>query len=78
MRRLLSTRFGFFGAAALVCWAMLLVIETEHRWVAFAIGCLYAILSILFFFEERPRDRRPAPGVAVVPPIPPTVPPPPP
>jgi hypothetical protein len=57
MRRLLSTRFGFFGFAAIVCWTMLLVIEPEHRWVALALGCLYAILSFLFFFEERPRTR---------------------
>jgi hypothetical protein len=59
MRRLLSTRFGFFGLAALICWSLLLVIEPEHRWVPVAVGCLYALLSVLFFFEERPRpDRR--------------------
>ena len=57
MRRLLSTRFGFFALAALVCWSLLLVIEPEHRWVAVAIGSLYAALSLLFFFEERPKQR---------------------
>ena len=55
MKRLLSTRFGFFALAAVVCWSLLLVIEPEHRWVALAVGCLYAVLSFLFFFEERPR-----------------------
>jgi hypothetical protein len=58
LRRLLSTRYGFFGFAALVCWAMVLVIEPEHRWVALAVGCLYAVLSVLFFFEERPQPLR--------------------
>jgi hypothetical protein len=61
MRRLLSTRFGFFGFAAIVCWSMLLVIEPEHRWVALGVGCLYAVLSVLFFVEERPRTRPPSP-----------------
>jgi hypothetical protein len=61
MRRLFSTRFGFFGLAALVCWSLLAVIEHEHRWVALAVGCLYAVLSVLFFFEERPQPRREAP-----------------
>jgi hypothetical protein len=62
MRRLFSTRFGFFALAAVVCWSLLLVIEPEHRWVAFGIGCLYAILSLGFFLEDvtRPtRQRRP-------------------
>jgi hypothetical protein len=58
LRRLLSTRYGFFGFAALVCWAMVLVIEPEHRWVALAVGCLYVVLSVLFFFEERPQPLR--------------------
>lgn len=57
MRRLLSTRFGFFAFAALVCWAMLLVIESEHRWLAFALGCLYALLSIGFYFEDAGKTR---------------------
>jgi hypothetical protein len=60
LRRLLSTRFGFFGLAALICWSLFFVIESEHRWVPIAIGCLYAVLSVLFFFEERPRERRPS------------------
>jgi hypothetical protein len=54
MRRLLTTRSGFFGFAAVVCFALLLVIEPEHRWVPIAIGGLYVVLSILFFVEERP------------------------
>lgn len=58
MKRLLSTRFGFFALAAVVCWAMLLVIEREHRFVALGVGCLYAVLSILFMFEERERPPR--------------------
>ena len=58
MKRLLSTRYGFFALAAIACWTMLLVIEREHRFVALGIGCLYAVLSVLFFFEERPRTLR--------------------
>jgi heme A synthase len=38
---------------------MLLVIEREHRFVAIGVGSLYAVLSVLFFFEERPRERKP-------------------
>lgn len=63
MRRLLSTRYGFFGFASLVCWAMLLVIEDEHRFVAIGLGALYAILSVLFLFDELGRDSRSAPRV---------------
>jgi hypothetical protein len=63
MKRFVSTRYGFFALASLVCFALLLVIQTEHRWVAIALGSLYAVLSIAFFFEERPRPppRRIAP-----------------
>jgi apolipoprotein N-acyltransferase len=59
MRRLLSTRFGFFAFAALVCWALLLVIEPDHRWVALAVGCLYAVLALLFLLEEAGRTTPP-------------------
>jgi hypothetical protein len=59
VKRLFTTRYGFFGLAAVVCWTMLLVIEREHRFVAIGIGCLYAVLSVLFFFEERPSERKP-------------------
>ena len=59
MKRLLATRSGFFGFASLICFSLLLVIEPEHRWVPVAIGCLYAVLSILFLIEERPRSGPP-------------------
>lgn len=55
MKRLLSTRHGFFALAALVCWATLVVIEPEHRWVAIAGGALYALLSLLFGLEHATR-----------------------
>jgi O-antigen ligase len=58
MKRLLSTRYGFFGTAALVCWAMLIVIEAEHRWVAIGLGALYALLSLLFLLDAISGDRR--------------------
>jgi hypothetical protein len=57
VKRLLSTRYGFFGFAALICWAMLVVIEAEHRWVAIGLGALYAILSVLFLLDELGRNR---------------------
>lgn len=56
MRRLLSTRHGFFGLAALVCWALLLVIDPEFRWVSLGAGCLYAVLSLLFWAEDLSRS----------------------
>jgi uncharacterized membrane protein (UPF0136 family) len=59
MKRLLATRFGFFAAAALICFSLLTVIESQHRWVPIAIGSLYVLLSVVFFFEERPRPPRP-------------------
>lgn len=59
MKRLLSTRYGFFGFAALVCWAMLVVIEVEHRWLAIALGALYAVLSVLFLLDEIGRGTGP-------------------
>ena len=59
MKRLLSTRHGFFAVAALVSWATLLVIEPEFRWVSLATGGIYATLSILFGAEHLTRDRAP-------------------
>ena len=59
MKRLLSTRHGFFAVAALVCWATLFVIEPEFRWVSLSIGGLYALLSILFLAEHVTTGRRP-------------------
>jgi hypothetical protein len=58
VRRFFSTRHGFFAAASLVCWLAWLVIEPEHRWVPIAIGSLYAVLSLLFFFDDRSGSRR--------------------
>ncbi len=58
MKRLVSTRYGFFALASLVCFSMVLVIEEQHRFVPVAIGSLYAVLSVLFFFEERPNPPR--------------------
>jgi hypothetical protein len=66
MKRLLSTRYGFFGFAALICWTMLLVIEAEHRWVAIGLGALYAVLSVLFLLDEISRGQR-GPSVAAEP-----------
>jgi hypothetical protein len=59
VKRLLSTRHGFFALAAIVCWATLFVIEPEFRWVSLATGGLYAILSVLFLAEEITTGRRP-------------------
>jgi hypothetical protein len=56
MKRLLSTRYGFFGFAALICWAMLFVIEAEHRFVAIGLGALYALLSIGFLLDDISRN----------------------
>jgi hypothetical protein len=56
MRRLFSTRHGFFALAALVCWALLLVIDREFRWVALATGSLYFVLSMLFWAEDLSRS----------------------
>jgi hypothetical protein len=58
MKRLLSTRHGFFALAALVAFATLLVIEPEFRWVSLALGALYATLAILFLLEDVTRGRR--------------------
>lgn len=65
MRRLLSTRYGFFGFAALVCWSTLFVIEKEHRWLAAALGALYAVLSLLFLLDEMGTASRAGPRVVV-------------
>lgn len=59
MKRLLSTRFGFFAFAALLSGVMTLVIEPEHRWVAGLLSGLYAILSVLFLLDEVGRGPRP-------------------
>jgi hypothetical protein len=59
MKRVLSTRQGFFAFAAIVCWATLLVIEPEHRWVSLGLGCLYAVLAVLFYLDELGRATAP-------------------
>jgi uncharacterized membrane protein YqjE len=56
MRKLLSTRHGFFALAALVCWSLLVVIDPEFRWVAVGTGCLYFLLSVLFLAEDLGRS----------------------
>jgi heme A synthase len=61
MKRLLTTRYGFFGFAALICWAMLFVIEAQHRFVAIGLGALYALLSLLFLMDEISRGNAKAP-----------------
>lgn len=58
MRKLLSTRHGFFALAALVCWSLLLVIDREFRWVSLGTGCLYLVLSLLFWAEDLSRPSR--------------------
>ena len=67
MKRLLSTRYGFFGSAALISWTMLLVIEAEHRWVAIGLGALYALLSAAFLLDEIGRPGR-GPTITAEPP----------
>ena len=59
MKRLFSTRRGFFALAALLSWSTLLIIEPEFRWVSIATGGLYALLSILFAAEHFTTGRRP-------------------
>ncbi len=59
MKRALSTRQGFFAFAAVVCWALVLVIEAKHLWVPIAVGTLYAILAVLFYLEELGRVSSP-------------------
>jgi len=58
IRRLVSTRHGFFALAAVVAWLTLLVIEPEFRWVSLATGGLYALLSLLFFVEHITRGQQ--------------------
>jgi hypothetical protein len=75
MKRFLSTRFGFFGLAAVVCFVMYPLIEPEHRWVSPLIGGLYVLLSLGFYFDElgstRPRDIRHEQMTLFDPPLPP-------
>lgn len=67
MRRLLSTRHGFFALAAVVSWATLAVIDPKFRWVAGTLGALYVVLSCLFLIEELTRGRIPLPSGRVRP-----------
>ena len=59
IKRLVSTRHGFFALAAVVAWLTLFVIEPEFRWVSLATGGLYATLSLMFFLEHVTRRRSP-------------------
>jgi hypothetical protein len=52
MKRLLGTRYGFFTVAALICFALIPVTDTQFRWVAFGTGCLYVVLAVAFLAEE--------------------------
>ncbi len=63
MKRLLSTRYGFFGFAALICFATVLIIEPEHQFVSLGLGGLYAVLSVLFLLDEIGRGSRGHPPV---------------
>jgi hypothetical protein len=57
MKRALSTRHGFFALAAIVSFAMLLVIEPQFRWVCIGLGGLYVVLALAFFAEHVTRGR---------------------
>lgn len=59
MKRILSTRYGFFTLAALVCWALIPITDAQFRWVALGTGVLYIILAVLFLAEEISRSREP-------------------
>jgi hypothetical protein len=76
MKGFLSTRFGFFAVAAVVCASTWLVIDPAHRWVSIALAGLYAVLSVLFLLDEVGRGRPAARGQR--PAEPPFAPPPPP
>jgi arsenate reductase len=52
MKRLLTTRYGFFALASIVCYAVLVVIDPEFRWVAVGVGSLYLLLAVVFFADE--------------------------
>jgi hypothetical protein len=76
VRRLLSTRFGFFALAAIVSAVMTIPIDAELRWVPVALACLYGALALLFLMDDvgRVAGRR---APAAVPPSPYGPPPPP-
>jgi hypothetical protein len=61
MKRLLATQYGFFGFAAVICFATVLVIEPEHRWISLGLGSLYAVLSVLFLLDDISRGTRAMP-----------------
>ena len=58
MRRIFSTRYGFFAMAALICWALIPVTDAAFRWVALWTGILYIVLAALFLAEEISTQRR--------------------
>jgi uncharacterized membrane protein len=52
-----NRRVAFFAIAALLCFALIPVIDVKFHWVPRAIGILYAVLALLATFDLISRRR---------------------
>ncbi|MDX6234755.1 MAG: hypothetical protein QOH68_3873 [Nocardioidaceae bacterium] len=50
-------RPAFFGTAALVCFGLVPVAQTDFRGFAVGLGTLYVVLSLLSLLDSRTRGR---------------------
>lgn len=67
MKRFLSTRFGFFTLAAIVCGATWFVIDEKFGWVSIGMAALYAVLAVLFLLDDVGRSSAEPPAGAAPP-----------
>jgi hypothetical protein len=50
-------RVAFFLFAAIACFVLIPVAETEFRWVAFGTGAVYCLLALASALDTRSRNR---------------------
>ncbi|MDQ1711444.1 MAG: hypothetical protein QOE45_894 [Frankiaceae bacterium] len=53
----MNRRVGFFAVAALVCFAMVPVLDSKFQWVPKAVGLLYIVLTLLAALDAFGRRR---------------------
>jgi hypothetical protein len=53
-------RAAFFLLASIAGFVLAPIADPEHRWVAFAVGVVYAVLAVASFLDFRSRAKAPS------------------
>lgn len=53
----MNRRIAFFATAAVVCFALIPLLDEKYKWVPKAVGSLYALLTVAATLEVVSRRR---------------------